>query len=61
MTKTMQDKINRLTQAGAHLLTPEERRSLVKAGYAEWVKSPTPDYPGRKFLQRTSRCPEPTF
>mgnify|MGYP000232472084 FL=1 len=58
--KKMQDKINRLIQAGAHLLTPAERRSLVIAGYAQWVESPTPDHPSRKLLRATEKCPPPT-
>lgn len=57
----MQDKINRLVQSGAHLLTPSERRSLILSGYARWVKSPTPDHPSRKLLRVTDKCPPPVF
>lgn len=60
MKAKMQDKINRLCQAGEALLTPQERRSLVVAGYAEWIESPTPDHPNRRILRATDSCTPPT-
>ena len=61
MNIKMQDKINRLVQAGAGLLDVKERRSLVKAGFAVWENEPTPDHPSRKKLHRTDKCPGPDF
>ncbi len=55
----MQDRITRLIQSHQHLLSIVERKSLVRSGYAEWVKCPTPDHPHRKLLRFTEKCPTP--
>ena len=55
-----QSIINRFFQS-EYLLSKNEKRALIRRGFAMSIASSTPDHPSRKKLVFTDKCPAPTF